>query len=182
MVKAFGYGNGGFEIAKLLEHHKVDYLGVAFADEGISLKNGGIKLPIMVLNPESTSFSAIIQYGLEPEIYSLKGLHAFLKIAKQKNLPPFVIFQDPSLEEMCTHYPISIDELKNISGVGNGKALKFGAQFVDLIKNYVEENDIDRPVDFVVKTTANKSALKVFIIQNIDYTKTNHQFYISEKT
>ncbi|AOZ98826.1 bifunctional UDP-N-acetylmuramoyl-tripeptide:D-alanyl-D-alanine ligase/alanine racemase [Flavobacterium commune] len=91
MVKAFGYGNGGLEIAKLLEHHKVDYLGVAFADEGISLKNGGIKLPIMVLNPESTSFSAIIQYGLEPEIYSLKGLHAFLKIAKQKNLHHFPI-------------------------------------------------------------------------------------------
>ena len=91
MVKAFGYGNGGLEIAKLLEHHKVDYLGVAFADEGISLKNGGIKLPIMVLNPESTSFSAIIQYGLEPEIYSLKGLHAFLKIAKQKNLQHFPI-------------------------------------------------------------------------------------------
>lgn len=91
MVKAFGYGNGGLEIAKLLEHHKVDYLGVAFADEGISLKNGGIKLPIMVLNPESTSFPAIIQYGLEPEIYSLKGLHAFLKIAKQKNLQHFPI-------------------------------------------------------------------------------------------
>jgi ATP-dependent DNA helicase RecQ len=90
------------------------------------------------------------------------------KIAKQKNLPPFVIFQDPSLEEMCTHYPISMDEMKNISGVGNGKALKFGAQFIDLISKYVEENDIDRPVDFVVKTTANKSALKVFIIQNID--------------
>ncbi|KDN55059.1 bifunctional UDP-N-acetylmuramoyl-tripeptide:D-alanyl-D-alanine ligase/alanine racemase [Flavobacterium seoulense] len=91
MVKAFSYGNGGLEIAKLLEHHKVDYLGVAFADEGISLKNGGIKLPIMVLNPESTSFSAIIQYGLEPEIYSLKGLYAFLKIAKQKNLQHFPI-------------------------------------------------------------------------------------------
>jgi alanine racemase len=91
MVKAFGYGNGGLEIAKLLEHHKVDYLGVAFADEGISLKNGGIKLPIMVLNPENTSFSAIIQYGLEPEIYSIKGLHAFLKIAKQKNLQHFPI-------------------------------------------------------------------------------------------
>ncbi len=91
MVKAFGYGNGGLEIAKLLEHHKVDYLGVAFADEGISLKNGGIKLPIMVLNPESTSFSAIIQHRLEPEIYSLKGLHAFLKIAKQKNLQHFPI-------------------------------------------------------------------------------------------
>jgi alanine racemase len=91
MVKAFGYGNGGLEIAKLLEHHKVDYLGVAFADEGISLKNGGIKLPIMVLNPENTSFSAIIQHHLEPEIYSLKGLHAFLKIAKQKNLQHFPI-------------------------------------------------------------------------------------------
>ncbi|MEO8252939.1 MAG: bifunctional UDP-N-acetylmuramoyl-tripeptide:D-alanyl-D-alanine ligase/alanine racemase [Flavobacterium sp.] len=91
MVKAFSYGNGGLEIAKLLEHHKVDYLGVAFADEGISLKNGGIQLPIMVLNPENTSFSAIIQHGLEPEIYSLKGLHAFLKIAKQKNLQHFPI-------------------------------------------------------------------------------------------
>lgn len=91
MVKAFGYGNGGLEIAKLLEHHKVDYLGVAFADEGISLKNGGIKLPIMVLNPESTSFPSIIQYQLEPEIYSIKGLKAFLKIAREKNLKDFPI-------------------------------------------------------------------------------------------
>ncbi|MBP2283462.1 alanine racemase [Flavobacterium sp. CG_23.5] len=91
MVKAFGYGNGGFEIAKLLEHHKVDYLGVAFADEGISLKNLGIHLPIMVLNPENTSFPAIIQHQLEPEIYSLKGLRAFLKIAEQKELKHFPI-------------------------------------------------------------------------------------------
>jgi alanine racemase len=91
MVKAFGYGSGGLEIAKLLEHHKVDYLGVAFADEGISLKNGGINLPIMVLNPETTSFSAIIQHQLEPEIYSLKGLRAFLKIAEQKKLKHFPI-------------------------------------------------------------------------------------------
>ncbi|MEY4011742.1 MAG: hypothetical protein RIT22_866 [Bacteroidota bacterium] len=91
MVKAFGYGNGGFEIAKLLEYHQVDYLGVAFADEGISLKNAGIQLPIMVLNPESTSFPAIIQHELEPEIYSLKGLKAFLKIAEQHNLHQFPI-------------------------------------------------------------------------------------------
>ena len=91
MVKAFGYGSGGFEIAKLLEHHKVDYLGVAFADEGISLKNAGITLPIMVLNPETTSFSAIIQYNLEPEIYSLKGLNAFLKIAEKQELNQFPI-------------------------------------------------------------------------------------------
>ena len=91
MVKAFGYGNGGFEIAKLLEHHKVDYLGVAFADEGISLKNAGIRVPIMVLNPETTSFTAIIQHQLEPEIYSVKGLKAFLKIAEQKKLKHFPI-------------------------------------------------------------------------------------------
>lgn len=91
MVKAFGYGSGGFEIAKLLEHHKVDYLGVAFADEGIALKNAGIMLPIMVLNPETTSFSAIIQYKLEPEIYSLKGLNAFLKIAESRKLKHFPI-------------------------------------------------------------------------------------------
>ena len=112
MVKAFGYGNGGLEIAKLLEHHKVDYLGVAFADEGISLKNGGIHLPIMVLNPENTSFSAIIQYQLEPEIYCLKGLYAFLKIAKEKNLYHFPIhikldtgmhrlgFEEDTIEEL----------------------------------------------------------------------------------
>ncbi len=91
MVKAFGYGNGGYEIAKLLSHHKVDYLGVAFADEGIALKNAGIDLPIMVLNPESTSFASIIQYHLEPEIYSLKGLNAFLKLAEQKKLQQFPI-------------------------------------------------------------------------------------------
>ncbi len=91
MVKAFGYGNGGFEIAKLLEHHNIDYLGVAFADEGISLKNAGITLPIMVLNPETTSFQAIIQHQLEPEIYSIKGLNAFLKIAESKNLNHFPI-------------------------------------------------------------------------------------------
>jgi alanine racemase len=114
MVKAFGYGNGGLEIANLLEHHKVDYLGVAFADEGISLKNGGINLPIMVLNPENTSFGAIIQHKLEPEIYCLKGLHAFLKIAKQKNLKDFPIhikvdtgmhrlgFEESDLNELIT--------------------------------------------------------------------------------
>lgn len=90
------------------------------------------------------------------------------KIAKQKGLPPFVIFQDPSLEEMCTHYPVSLDELKQIHGVGGGKAVKFGTPFVELIKNYVEENEIDRPQDLIIKSTANRSALKISIIQNID--------------
>jgi ATP-dependent DNA helicase RecQ len=90
------------------------------------------------------------------------------KIAKQKNVPPFVVFQDPSLEEMCTHYPIAMDELKQISGVGNGKAVKFGTPFLELIKKYVTDNDIERPVDLVIKTQANKSQLKVSIIQNVD--------------
>ncbi|MES2447479.1 MAG: DNA helicase RecQ [Bacteroidota bacterium] len=90
------------------------------------------------------------------------------KIAKQKNVPPFVVFQDPSLEEMCTHYPITVDELKQISGVGHGKALKFGSPFIELIKKYVDDNDVERPIDLVIKTQANKSALKVSIIQNID--------------
>jgi len=90
------------------------------------------------------------------------------KIAKQKSLPPFVIFQDPSLEEMCIHYPITIDELKQIQGVGSGKAMKFGSQFISVIQKYVDENEIDRPNDLIIKSTANKSALKVSIIQNID--------------
>lgn len=102
MVKAFGYGNGGLEIARLLEHHKVDYLGVAFADEGIALKASGISLPIMVMNPESTSFSAIIQHGLEPEIYSLKGLEAFLKTvsAEGKNDYPIHIKIDTGMHRL----------------------------------------------------------------------------------
>ena len=102
MVKAFGYGNGGFEIAKLLEHHKVDYLGVAFADEGIALKNSGITIPIMVLNPESTSFEAIIHYQLEPEIYSLKGLKSFIKTAeiKKATLYPIHIKLDTGMHRL----------------------------------------------------------------------------------
>ena len=90
------------------------------------------------------------------------------QIGKKNNVPPFVVFQEPSLQEMSTHYPVDIEELKQISGVGAGKAAKFGAPFVALIKKYVEDNDIDRPMDMVVKTTANKSAIKVAIIQNID--------------
>ncbi|WP_431295402.1 DNA helicase RecQ [Pedobacter sp. P26] len=90
------------------------------------------------------------------------------KIAKQKSVPPFVVFQDPSLEEMCTHYPITVEELRQISGVGSGKAMKFGTPFIELIKKYVEDNDIERPIDLIIKTQANKSQMKVSIIQNID--------------
>jgi len=88
--------------------------------------------------------------------------------AKRLNLPPFVIFQDPSLEEMATNYPITMDEMKNITGVGTGKAGKYGKPFIDMINKYVEENEIERPMDLIVKSVANKSVLKVYIIQNID--------------
>ena len=89
-------------------------------------------------------------------------------IAQRENIPPFVIFQDTSLEDMCTQYPTSIEEMTHISGVGTGKAQKYGHEFIELIKKYVEENEIERPQDFVVKSVVNKSALKVYIIQNID--------------
>ncbi len=90
------------------------------------------------------------------------------KIAKQKALPPYVIFQEVSLEEMAIQYPITMEELTKISGVGAGKAAKFGKPFVDLIKKYVEENEIERPSDLVIKSVVNKSGLKVYIIQNVD--------------
>ncbi len=90
------------------------------------------------------------------------------EISSKKGLPPYVIFQDPSIQEMATQYPITQEELTHIVGVGAGKAKKFGKPFLDLISTYVEENEIDRPQDFVVKSVVNKSGLKVHIIQNID--------------
>ncbi|RRJ93149.1 bifunctional UDP-N-acetylmuramoyl-tripeptide:D-alanyl-D-alanine ligase/alanine racemase [Paenimyroides tangerinum] len=91
MVKAFGYGNGSFEIAKLLQHHKVDYLGVAFADEGVELRNAGITMPIIVMNPENSAFSTMIAYHLEPEIYGISELNAFIKVAQSHNLYKYPI-------------------------------------------------------------------------------------------
>ncbi|MEO2064610.1 MAG: DNA helicase RecQ [Christiangramia sp.] len=90
------------------------------------------------------------------------------KVAKRKELPPFVIFQDPSIEDMALKYPTSIEELSNIHGVGEGKAKKYGQDFVDLISRYVEDNDITRPDDLVVKSTGANSGLKLFIIQSVD--------------
>jgi len=90
------------------------------------------------------------------------------KVAKKKGIPPFAIFQDPSLEAMALRYPINLEELSNVHGVGDGKARKFGKEFVALIENYVNENDIVRPDDLIVKGTGNKSGLKLYIIQNTD--------------
>ena len=90
------------------------------------------------------------------------------KVARQHDLPPFVIFQDPSLEDMAIQYPITIEEMQNISGVGVGKARKFGEEFIRLIRAYVEEKEIVRPQDMIVKSVGNKSGNKIFIIQAID--------------
>lgn len=103
----------------------------------------------------------------DPELYSiLKDLRK--KIARQNSLPPYVIFQDPSLEAMATTYPINIEELAGIAGVGAGKARRYGKEFVEVIRKHVEENDIDRPEDLVVRSLANKSKVKISIIHSID--------------
>ena len=105
--------------------------------------------------------------ALDPTLYAmLKDLRR--KVAKRLNLPPYVIFMDGSLEQMATVYPVTLEELQNIQGVGAGKAKKFGKEFVELIKKHCEENDVERPEDLRVRTVAKKSMLKVKIIQNID--------------
>ena len=105
--------------------------------------------------------------AVDPILYSMmKDLRK--KLSKRLEVPPFVIFQDPSLEAMATTYPITLEELQNIPGVGAGKAKRYGAEFVALIKKHVEENEIERPEDLRVRTVANKSKLKVWIVQSID--------------
>jgi ATP-dependent DNA helicase RecQ len=105
--------------------------------------------------------------GSDEELLALlKDLRKSL--SKRMNLPPFVIFQDPSLEDMAIQYPITLEELRNCQGVGEGKAKKYGTEFVQLIKCYVDEKEIERPQDFIVKSVVNKSGVKVFIIQSID--------------
>lgn len=124
-----------------------DYSDVDDANEGIS-RDGG------------KSSSDEVLYKM------LIGLRK--EISNKKKLPTYVIFQDPSIQEMATQYPVTVEELSHIAGVGTGKATKFGKPFLELISAYVEENEIDRPQDFVVKSVVNKSGLKVHIIQNID--------------
>jgi ATP-dependent DNA helicase RecQ len=105
--------------------------------------------------------------AVDPELFSIiKDLRK--KMSKKLELPPYVIFQDPSLEAMATTYPVTVTELQNIPGVGAGKAKRYGREFVDVIKRYVDENEIIRPEDLRVRTVANKSKLKVWIVQSID--------------
>ena len=114
--------------------------------------------------PTATSAST---GAVDPELFSiLKDLRK--KIAKRNNLPPYVIFQDPSLEQMATTYPISINELQNITGVGQGKAKRYGAEFIEVIRTHVEDNEIERPIDLRVLMVPNRSKQKIAIITGID--------------
>ncbi len=116
---------------------------------------------------EETPIKSGASCAVDPELYSiLKDLRK--KIAKHYNLPPYVIFQDPSLEAMATTYPVTMEELQNITGVGAGKAKRYGEEFIKVIKTHVEENEIERPEDLRVRSVANKSRIKISIIQAID--------------
>ncbi len=156
----------------LLEKNIEKYGLISVLDKGLEF----LKNPRKVLMPVDTEFESVNDSDFEnvqmeslhdEELYEkLKELQR--EVARKKNLPPYVIFQESSLEDMATKYPTTMDEMENISGVGKNKALKFGQPFIELIAEYVEENDIERPDDLVLKTVANKSGKKISIIQNID--------------
>ena len=155
-----GYINKDVENYGLL---KITDAGKAFLDNPVSFK--------IVEDKDFDEEEVVMRGGgtfaVDPELYAmLKNLRK--KIAKQLELPPYVIFQDPSLEAMATTYPIKIEELQNITGVGAGKAKRYGEEFCALIKRHCEENEIERPDDFRVRTVVNKSKIKVSIIQAID--------------
>ena len=144
---------------------KVTRAGRKFLDKPVSFK-------IVEDNDFSDSDEEVVAKGgvscaVDPELSAiLKDLRK--KIAKQNGLPPYVIFQDQSLDAMATTYPISIEELINIPGVGPGKAKRYGEEFVKVIKRHVEENEIERPEDLLVRSVPNKSKLKISIIHGID--------------
>jgi ATP-dependent DNA helicase RecQ len=142
---------------------KVTKQGHAFLKKPVSFKI----VEDLDFDEEETIVQTSSTFAVDPELFAmLKNLRK--KLSKQLELPPYVIFQDPSLEAMATTYPVTIDELKNIPGVGEGKARRYGEEFCALIKRHCEENEIDRPEDIRIRTVANKSKLKVAIINAID--------------
>jgi len=161
-------------ILGLIDKNIGNYGLLAINDKGRSYIN--LPFPIYITldhdyDEEEKEIEAAVPAGrggvADEELFSmLKDLRR--KVAKKHNLPPFVIFQDPSLEDMSIQYPVTLEEMQNITGVGVGKARKFGQEFIDLIKRYVDEKEIIRPQDMVVKSVGSKSGNKIFIIQSID--------------
>jgi len=160
----------------LLEKDIVDYGILKFTKKSEAFLKKPVSFKIALNNlfeeanadDEESGEGAAGEAGAADEILleQLKDLRK--KVAKEKNLPPFVIFLETSLEDMATMYPTSMAELEKISGVSKGKAMRYGKPFLDMISAYVEEHDIERPDDFVMKTVANRNNNKIFIIQNVD--------------
>lgn len=160
-------------IEKLVRKDIENYGLIRFTDKGRTYLQEPYSVKLVkehdyqAMEDEQDAFRKSGSATMDPELLNhLKDLRR--KISKKKGVPPFVVFQDPSLEDMAIQYPVSMEELKNIVGVGTGKALRYGREFVEFIKKYVEENDIDRPQDMVVKSSVSKSGMKVYIIQSID--------------
>ena len=153
-----------------IEKDVENYGLLKITDDGAKFMKKPVNFKVTEDNDFDEDEEPVLQKGggaADPALFSmLKDLRK--KLSKQLDVPPYVIFQDPSLEAMATVYPVNIDELQNIPGVGAGKAKRYGADFCDLIKRHCEENEIDRPEDLRVRTVANKSKLKVSIIQSID--------------
>ena len=162
------YGQINNLIIKNIERYGL----LSISDEGIAY----LANPTDVAIAQDREFDAISDSDFDNiQIESVFDVTLFAKlkelqreVAKEMNLPPYVIFQQPSLEDMAYKYPVIMDEMENIIGVGKNKAKKFGKPFIALISQYVEENNIDRPDDLVLKSVVNKSAKKIHIIQNID--------------
>ena len=159
-------------IAGFVEKDIENYGLLKVSEKGTEFQNE--PFPVMFVRDEDEDDQGDVEVsGAVKQSSCDKVLFSLLKdlrkdISRKENLPPYIIFQDPSLEDMAIQYPITMEEMTNITGVGVGKAQKYGKPFIDLIKIYVDENDIIRPNDMVVKTVVNKSSLKVFIIQSID--------------
>lgn len=151
---------------------KVTKKGKSFLKKPVSFKIAHINDDDEDIDDEEDIDDVVVKGGgggsaVDPVLFSImKDLRK--KMAKKLNVPPYVIFQDPSLEAMATIYPITLDELQNIPGVGAGKAKRYGPEFITIIKKHVDENEIERPEDLRVKTVANKSKMKVAIVQAID--------------
>jgi Alr-MurF fusion protein len=182
MIKAFGYGNGGVELAKILEYQKVDYLGVAFADEGIILKNNGIKTPIMVLNPEATSYESILKNALEPEIYSFKGLQNFIVICQEKNIVNYPIHLkiDTGMHRLgfeAFQIPELINVLKNqnqvkIISILSHLATSDDLQFIDFTNRQINSfTKIAQDIENQLKTSTIKHILNSSGISNFTATQ-----------
>ncbi len=163
-------------VAGLITKDIESYGVVKLSDKGEKFLNSNPTSSFMIIEDHNYDNIAEEEKALETPTKSIgfdKKLYDILKtlrkkVAHQNSIPPFAIFQDPSLEDMALQYPITLDELKNIFGVGEGKAKKFGKKFIEAINKYVIENDITRPDDLVIKSLVNKSTNKVYIIQKTD--------------